>query len=663
MGIFVERVRNGKIPQPTQRQFSKDKWSDEFNKLDSPSEEDVRLFETGKWIFEKFESIRERLKTPSLDAICREDLLRLLVGMTNRIAFLMVHTSVSVTDNFSIESAIQSNLSQINAADPTSTPDMVLTASVDSLRFPLRRALDHRTRNSTVADEVEALNNVHFASVLGQFYEVYDSLWMSTLWGGRYLKHSGGVDRVMPASSKEAIVSAVSEHRRQMLSGLSAYLVAAAWNGIDPELRIRHLKTVPNVSVKGRGKKRRFQISPGFAGSPRSNIILHYRLLAEREYYSPFFKVPLPNLTGINISEVLAVAEVLHVVAAAEMNSLPSPKTESAITRFEALFVYSPILYFDEISELIKRHLSFSHDKIRKILAFLTTASDSRAELWAKPLVAIDEKRFLMIWAPLVLGNISRTVELWMKEGGLDISQGGFHFEDYARSEIQDRIRRSPILTDMEVYDTNFILEVGDECEEIDLVIRLGSTILLGELKCILFPAEPLERYRYFETLVSASSQIRRKLDFVQKYKREFLSKLDLNRASEDTDFSFFPFILVNQAFGVGFAPDDVPVTDLLILDRFLDGALEQFVTVSPSGDSSAQKTTVFYESQDGASERVIEYLKNPPQLRHLFSHVTVTGKRLPAISEKDNPVELYSLEVKLPLEASKLEIRSDPWL
>jgi hypothetical protein len=69
---------------------------------------------------------------------------------------------------------------------------------------------------------------------------------------------------------------------------------------------------------------------------------------------------------------------------------------------------------------------------------------------------------------------------------------------------------------------------VFDENEEIDIVIWLQDTILLGEAKCNVYPANPIEIHNYFEDLRQASFQIGRKTSLVASRINEFVKEIGL---------------------------------------------------------------------------------------------------------------------------------------
>lgn len=658
MPNFVDRVRNGKVAQPSQMNFTVAGWKTAFAETPSPNIDDTNLYEIGLWVFDKFESIRKKLKEVEFGAIPRETLVCLLIGATNRTAYIMSNAGLDspVRENdYLINLLIQAKVGEINRADPDISPDTVLTASIDSVRYPLRLAFSHKTTISEHPDEQTCLDDLLKAVLLGQLYDIYDGIWMDALWNGEKLSRPVPYDVVGREPNEAEIVRAVSEYRRQALAMESLLHFLTAWNIMPSRVKESIESTVPKVVMKGRGTKRRFELGRGSDNDKRSKLLVYTRLLAEKEWYTPFFNIELPNYEGITISDIYAVWEFLHVSIVSFIRSLPPPNSEQKLRTFSSVQLHAPVFYFDQFVKLVKSGIGLSETKIRKVFSFLT--ADSKSDLWATPIVKLDDRRFVALHAPIAFGNMARTVELWMKRGALRIDESGPNFEAYAKQEVERFITESPLLSESsQVFGPGLEFESDGESEEIDLVVRVDKSILLVEAKCILFPTEALEKHRYFDILEQASRQSRRKLEFIQKNVPDFLSQLGIEFEKVD-EYSFYPAILVNQPFGVGFTSSAVPVVDLLILERFFQGVWQKHVLMDAQGNTTAEQTHHFYTSPSEAGDRLWAYLCSPIQIREYARHVKLKGKPVGMlISAEDRPLVVTYLEVELPVGNSSLE-------
>ena len=96
MTEFIKKVQNGLIPQPTQKSFDLPIWDDAFLRINKPTTEDIRLHETGMWIFKKLESIRRKLKPIWVKGFSQRDQLLLFVGGANRDCQLLANMTLPV---------------------------------------------------------------------------------------------------------------------------------------------------------------------------------------------------------------------------------------------------------------------------------------------------------------------------------------------------------------------------------------------------------------------------------------------------------------------------------------------------------------------------------------------------------------------------------------
>ena len=64
---FVELVKKGKVRHPTQRGFKLSAWDREFKNSGDNTANGASLFEAGKWIFERLETVRKFLSEVNLN--------------------------------------------------------------------------------------------------------------------------------------------------------------------------------------------------------------------------------------------------------------------------------------------------------------------------------------------------------------------------------------------------------------------------------------------------------------------------------------------------------------------------------------------------------------------------------------------------------------------
>jgi hypothetical protein len=208
-------------------------------------------------------------------------------------------------------------------------------------------------------------------------------------------------------------------------------------------------------------------------------------------------------------------------------------------------------------------------------------------------------------------------IEKWMKLGGLDLGVRGGKFEAHCRTEVQDSIRDSNILKHSGVFLRSYKFKgLAEDPGDIDIVIWIGRTLLIGEIKCNLFPSRGSEKSRHLEEMRTSADQINRKAaSFNQLAQSFYQENVDSGYVGE---LRIIPFILTNLSLGVGMLFEEVPVTDLMILNRYLEiGSFDKFRIVSPDGQMTGGYRVHFYDSEEEAGERIKAYLSDPPQLWH----------------------------------------------
>ena len=219
---------------------------------------------------------------------------------------------------------------------------------------------------------------------------------------------------------------------------------------------------------------------------------------AERGYYSPLVDEPLEKLGSITLRMLLQAWEVFYALAEVLMSTFPSVE-DCGVYSVDKLLRYAPTIHKEGLVVLLMQWCKFDKDMARRVVDFFSYSPQQKGELWGHPLVEISDTEVAPVLAPIRYSNIERTFELWMKASGFKLTDKGPLFENYARIELTQSLNPSEILKDAAVHPTQVVFSHDEVEEEIDIVVRVGNKILIGEAKCLLFPAEPIEIARYFE--------------------------------------------------------------------------------------------------------------------------------------------------------------------
>jgi len=237
-------------------------------------------------------------------------------------------------------------------------------------------------------------------------------------------------------------------------------------------------------------------------------------IASEEQYWDQLLVMPLPNYPNLTIRDFVKAWELFSSLGRAIKSKLP---IDTGVTRIAKLIQFAPKLKRSELINTIKKATGFSHEKTLSIISLCTFSGDVKDDPWIKPLIPLDREFFCFLVPSLIITNRIRLIESWMREGGLDLGKRGNAFEDYVQQEICKYSKASKHMSNTFVSLKSIRLSIADQEEQIDFIWIIGSLILIGEIKCSLFPTSPIEFHNFFDLLDFASSQAKRKADFVNK--------------------------------------------------------------------------------------------------------------------------------------------------
>jgi len=254
----------------------------------------------------------------------------------------------------------------------------------------------------------------------------------------------------------------------------------------------------------------------------------------------------------------------------------------------------------------------------------------------------------------LKFGNRLRIAERWLQQGGYDLDRRGPVFEQLARETISAYLKASRLLHDYHVApDTVY---VGSTREEIDLLIRIGKLLLVGEAKCQLFPVEPLEHYRFHDRLGEGAAQALRKATAVRASLADLPANVGL---SGGDDIAVVPFVLSNHVLGSGYPIDGVPVVDLLYLSTLLqNGYLRTMVVMGRKGEEDPGTAVRLYTDQADAERRIPQLLSDQIVTK-VFE--PMTKRRIRPMPIEAEGVQIFEEYFAVSLETSPLDFDTPP--
>lgn len=628
---FIKRVRNNQVTRPNQRSFTLAEWKAAFE-LDGMDQESKNLYEAGIWFSQAFSTIRGGLSFAADKKIGRDDKLLTFVRHANLNAIgYQLSISEIVRESGSQNPAHQSAshiLPKVHDRDGVAhSLDQIAQSDIDGLQLPLRMILNQKPAHTKEAQSrTESLSDISADYAIGTFYKIIEDLWEECLWNNYVLTESAQGVKLSPARPADASWKWITLSRRSAVHHASSLHHHSTFE----QARRSYSHTAlgiprPIVSITAVDGTYTFVLAADEIIGERSRE--SYVLIQEalQPYYIELARFQSPRLAGGTLIDVIKCWTVLQSLvsllkkgAHVSNNQQPPAQALAELT--------TPRIPRGALIEAISDSLCVTSDISQKLLEFFTYSPSAAQrheenELWTQPLIALNDSELLVLYTPS-LGTTQRNVDIWIRQLGANFDARGLPFENYLRDVLNYTIRSSPIKRDialmLHALKFNLPGEVAEEplYEDIDIVLRIGNVIVIGEVKCFLQPVDPDEIFKHREKVIKAQAQLKRKTDYIKKYKKQFLEECARRNFCLPEDFKIQPLVLLNGQYHCGIPYDGTPIVDIMILATFLKGVLRQNIVVTKANGVESADAYRLYSGIIEAQDLLEAYLMSPPQLQ-----------------------------------------------
>lgn len=643
--IFVEAVRagvqeGGALKGPNQREFSRDDWIAAYKAVASPTVADTRLFNAGLWLDEALRDTRElaRQARERLKGIPRRELMRLHVGLVNFVVSVDTAAAGAQT-RFRFDAAEGGDAYEIEATPPALDLSGAVSTFVDAARYAIaegRSAPANGDRDW--AEDGSVVGLLLATSRIGRMYSAFETAWNECLWNGwRVGQAEDGVDVIVPVDLEIEVARAVGDARRDSLYYQAPLWARQVWRRLPEEERRRWWAS---ERVVGAERAEDGTVTPVLGrrafdpGNPPPEF-LFWQMLADGET-GFLLDEPLPRLAGLTARQLFDAWAVLASFGEVLQNMAPAPQDDPSPGD---LLEHAPLIRRDRLRDSLGQAANLSAAQAQAALGAFVSRGTARSDPWLEPIVAVADGLLAPVVAALRWPNLTRSVEHWLQEGGLDMARRGTLFEESVRRDLARENR----IEGVSVHPT-----AVQYANEIDLVVRLGSTFLIGEVKCTVFPAEAHDYHTYWGILREAAEQARYRVDVLTADPKAFLDQIGVKDVDPD-GCRFLPLVVTNVHAGAGHQFEEVPVVDPLVLHAFFaEGRLLSWVVEGRDGVEHARETLLYHSPRE--AEAAIEaYLDAPPQILRLREWIAVDTSPMmpPEISE--NAPRFAHIRVQVP--------------
>lgn len=646
---FRQKIMSGEISQPIHRSFKLAKWKEQYSTTLHKTSQDEKIYKAGIWFHNRLTKIRTEVTKLSFP-LKKEKLIRAYIGFINRTYNVVKKETMDLGKDTEVifgEQIAQAKMAG-NMLGKDAAPDAIVTACIDGGRFPLVAALHDNAppaRQGGVTSE-EMVINCQKVQVLGQYYSYLEDAWQEIVWNNYVFDEEDKIINIRPEGSIYDKARAVSDYRRQSLIVQGTLIAAQTWQNKLPYELKKTLSRRPVASIDDSSKKRRFIISfdDKVPKLPPSPVIAN--VIWQEEYLEGVYELDMPLASGVTLAKLVKAWELLGSIASALASKFPDDNSVHAVGTF---YKFAPGIKITELESSMMVALDIDIEESRQLLNFFYFDQETKSELWSSPLIKFGDSVYPLI-SPLLHGNLLRNMEIWMKMGGIDLSERGYLFESQARKEIIEALAVSKVLKNAACAKKS--IKLGANKEEIDIVFRIGPKILVGEAKCALYATEPMNYYHFFETLKYASEQALRKSEAVRINLEELIEKVEGFEDLKNQETEVIPFIITNLTLGVGYSIEGVPIHDLITLIKYLDDPKwERMVEFSNDGNKKVGETVTFYSTEEEAANSINEYLQNPPQIEFYKKFLRVDCFPHFLFEKEEKPVISSQILVELPLD------------
>ncbi|MFV3288879.1 hypothetical protein ACNFBR_09085 [Pseudomonas sp. NY11955] len=637
---FAERVRDNQVARPNQRSFNLAEWKAAFE-LDGIDQASKNLYEAGVWFSRAFSTIRGELSFAADKTVSRDDKLLAFVSHANLNAIgYQLSIANIVRESRSQSPAHQSAshiLPSVHDSDGVAhSLDQVAQSDIDGLQLPLRMILSQKSSPAKgTQTRAASQSDITVDYAIGTFYKIIEDLWEECLWNNYVLTESAEGVKLSPARPADAHWKWITLSRRSAVhhaSNLHHHLMfeQARRSSSHGELAIPR----PIVAVTTVDGNYTFVLSADetIGEWSRESYVLMQEAL--QPYYVELSRFKSPRLAGGTIIDVIKCWTVLQsLVALLKKGSHVSNNQQTPTQALAELT--TPRIPRGALIEAISDSLCVTVDISHKLLEFFTYSPSAAQrheenELWAQPLIALNDSELLVLYTPS-LGTTQRNVDIWIRQLGAKFDARGLSFENYLRDVLSSTIGVSPIKRDVALMPHALKFNLPGEVEgeppyeDIDIVLRIGNAVVIGEAKCFLQPVDPDEVFKHREKVIDAQRQLQRKIGYIQKYKKQFREACARRNFHLPEDFKIQPLILLNGQSHCGIPYAGTPIVDIMILATFLRGVLRQNIVVTKANGVESADAYCLYSDIIEAQALLEAYLMSPPQLQR---YVTALGER-----------------------------------
>lgn len=658
---FVKRVQHKAVSRPNQRSFDPRRWRAEFDAHHADAA-DQSLLQAGVWFHQAFEALRRQLGFAADQHIGRQHKLLAFITHANLNAMLYDEATREIRDRLTNADAAERAWQQVvpKLSDNQGIEhviDEVAQADIDGLHLPIQMVL----AGPADAEDLDIttthwdLKRVERDYQLGALYGVLERHWEDCLWNDYRIDIT---DKVVlsPGNPHFAAWKVISQFRRNILvqSKTNTHMLHFQKHRAGrthTELAIP--RTVRAITTQHGITRYPLVDEAGVDDAAAFTYVIIHE--AMEPYYTGYSAFQAPRLHGATIHHVINCWAVLRSLARCLMDT-PTVPPQTPLGDALLVHVAAPRVDKTALRNAVAEALGVTLTVSQALIEFLTfdpadKSDTGKNELWTQPLIPYNDDTLLMLFTPLLWGTTQRNVNIWLRQMGADLGARGNSFETHVRQTLAQFAQGSRLNKHLRIlphaFKFNLAKGVEPPYEDIDLLLLIGTTLLVGEVKCFLQPADTLSTFQHRDKVIDACAQVARKIERIRQHEKSFRKQCLKANVRLPDKFVIQPLVVLNGPAHCGLPYNGIPIVDIFILRTFLTGMVRQHITENVHG-VIAEQQTLLYTDLKSAEANLATYLCAPPQLAYIKDALTEQESSPKQIAENIEQICYRHFEVVL---------------
>jgi hypothetical protein len=626
--LFTKLTQDKSLPHPTARNFTPAEWVSAGKAITNPQDRDLRLLLAAIYYGNEIAQLRERFESSLFTDLDRRSSTLLSIACANYNFDVLAAKSYKVVkqkqkDFLHIGHPGRANV-EIGYPENYSSPDAAMATLVDSLPHCLERANRRPVVCAIAGPNYWKLASELFLSMSAE--HSLRNLWQTVLWDDwELVRDNDGHRHHQPVNRRLATLwhAWIWRHEMVLSQGTNIDAVtekALALRGKDPSPFLS--PTVTGIGGKSQNS-RRFHIGQVSGRTLGQSWHRSEAQILEDSYLAAFLDAPLPGLENKLTCRDL---QMMWCVIRDCTTILASRCKDRKFERLEDVEARALMVPREEVARAVAQCTGINLDRVSSAIKFFTCDHLNLTNLftygfWSSPFLQIDDGLNLaIVRAAVQVGSAIRRVEGWLNRAGLSDhlsdARRGLTYEANVRKEMSDALARN-LLLDNSRCTTNSIS--GDKGEQIDLLVVLGSLLIVGEIKCFLYPIEPIEHFNYLKRLEAAGVQAVRKADWLGQNPQIVADALQISRISA-ASLRTVAVVVTNQGAGFGLQLGGARIIDAHFLKIYLSG--NEYVsgmTFDAESGIVIRHPQTLYRDEVDAAVKFEATMAEPPPLQRLL--------------------------------------------